>query len=87
MVEAGVIGGDAGVPVVLDRIMQKEIRILGARSKGYQAVASAMSIAESGKYPLDQIVTREYPLADAAKALQIAAGETGERPLKVTLKP
>jgi len=87
VVEAGLIGGDAQVPVILDRFVQKEIRVQGARSKGYQATAAAVSIAESGRYPLEEMVTAEYSLSDCERALQMAAGEGDGRPLKVVLKP
>lgn len=87
VVEAGLTGGSREVSIILDRIMQKEIRVQGARSKGYQASAIAVAIAESGRYPLDQIVTAEYPLSDCEKALKMAAGESGASPLKVVLRP
>jgi threonine dehydrogenase-like Zn-dependent dehydrogenase len=87
VVEAGLIGGNTEVPIILDRIMQKEIRLQGARSKGYQATAAAVSIAESGKYPLDRIVTAEFPLMECARAIETAAGKDNLKPLKVVLVP
>jgi alcohol dehydrogenase len=87
IVEAGLIGGNASVPFALDRMVQKELRLQGARSKGYQATAAAVSIVESGKYPLGEMVTAEYPLSECATAMRVAAGETGAKPLKVMLKP
>lgn len=87
VVLAGLTGGNIKAPVILDRIEQKEIRIQGVRNKGYEATAIAVSLVESDKYPLEQIVTAEYPLSDCEKALQIAAGEGPIRPLKVVLKP
>jgi len=87
VVEAGLIGGDAQVPVILDRFVQKEIRVQGARSKGYQATVAAVSIAESGRYPLEEMVTAEHSLSDCEHALRMAAGEGDGRPLKVVLEP
>ena len=87
IVEAGLIGGNTEVPIILDRIMQKEIKLQGARSKGYQATSAAISIAESGKYPLDQMVTAEFPLTDCATALETAAGKKNVKPIKVVLIP
>jgi len=87
VVEAGLIGGNTEVPIILDRIMQKEIRLQGARSKGYQATAAAVAIAESGKYPLEQIVTAEFPLTACTQAIETAAGQGGQRPLKVVITP
>lgn len=87
IVEAGLIGGNTEVPIILDHIMQKEIKLQGARSKGYRATAAAIAIAESGKYPLDRIVTAEFPLADCKKAIETAAGKENQKPLKVVLIP
>ncbi len=87
IVEAGLIGGKTTVPFALDTMVQKELRLQGARSKGYQATAAAVSIVESAKYPLVDMVTNEYPLSECAEALRVAAGETGAKPLKVMLKP
>ncbi len=87
IVLAGLIGGDVKVPIILDQIMKKEIKVQGGRSKGYQAIGAAVSLAESGKYPLDQIVTLEYPLKDCASVLQMMAGESEKKPLKVVLNP
>jgi len=87
VVEAGLIGGDAQVPVILDRMVQKEIRVQGALSKGYDGVAAAIAIVESGKYALEEMVTAEYSLSDCERALQMAGGEGDGRPLKVVLNP
>jgi len=87
IIEAGLMGGNAEIPFALDTIVQKEIRLQGARSKGYQATAAAVSIVESGKYPIQEMATDEYPLSECALALQVAAGDRGPRPLKVMIRP
>ncbi len=87
IVEAGLIGGNVEVPFALDLMVQKELRLQGGRSKGYQATAAALSIVESGRYPLGEMVTHEYPLTECAMAIRVAAGEGGEKPLKVVLRP
>ena len=87
IVEAGLIGKDTPVPIILDRIMQKEIRLQGARSKGYVGTSGAIAIAESGRYPLDQMVSAEFPLTECTKAFETAMGKENVRPLKVMLIP
>ena len=87
VVLAGLMGGNREVPVILDRIMQKELKVKGARSKGYQATAAALSIVESKKYPLEKLITAEYRLSDCDEALKRAAGEGGARLLKVVMTP
>ncbi len=87
VVLAGLMGGNREVPVILDRIMQKEINVKGARSKGYQATSAALAIVESNKYPLERLVTAKYRLSDCEEALKKAAGQGGARPLKVVITP
>jgi len=87
IIEAGLIGGDREVPFILDRLAQKEIRIQGARSKGYAATKAAISLVESKRYPVGEMVTHLYPLKDCQEALTVAQGKEGVRPIKVAMIP
>jgi threonine dehydrogenase-like Zn-dependent dehydrogenase len=65
-----------------------QIRLQGVQSKTGQAVAAAIKIIESGKYPLEKIMTRVYPLDDAREALRAMGREIeGFRPVKVAIDP
>lgn len=60
----------------LGRVVGREIRILGtscySRSQKPTDFELALSIAASGKYPLETLVTHQFPLADIAEAFKTA---------------
>lgn len=84
----GLYGTAAQVPLLLDKVVLSEIRLQGVYSHDRNAVGPAIAIVESGRYPLEQMVTHRFALEDAEKALQTAAGEIpGEFPIKAVLIP
>jgi len=84
----GLYGMDKAVPLVLDKIIYKEVRIQGVFSHDFRSVVPAIQLAESRKYPLEKMVTHRFPLEDAEKAVKVAAGEIeGEDPIKVVIVP
>jgi len=84
----GFYGMDQHVPLVLDKIVFKEARLQGVFSHDSQSVVPALRLAESGKYPLEKMVTHRFPLEKAEQAVKVAAGEVeGEDPIKVVIIP
>lgn len=84
----GLYGMDREIPLVLDKIVYKEVRVQGAFSHDFRSVLPAISLAESGKYPLEKMVTHRFPLEEAEKAIRVAGGEIeGEDPIKVVIIP
>lgn len=84
---AGLTGNKA-IPLVVDKIVAKEIRLQGAFSHDIRAVLPAIKIVESCRYPLEEMVTHCYPLEKAELALRVAGGEVPqEEPIKVVIKP
>jgi len=84
----GLYGTATHVPLLLDKVVLNEIRLQGVYSHDLNAVGPAIGIVESGRYPLEKMVTHRFALEDAEKALQTAAGEVpGEQPIKVVLVP
>jgi len=72
----------------LDLVVTKEIRVQGVYSHDSRAVRPAIKMARSGKYPFEELITHTLPLAQAERAVRLAAGEIeGESPLKVVLDP
>jgi alcohol dehydrogenase len=84
----GLYGMDKRIPVVLDKIVYKEVKIHGVFSHDFRSVIPSIQLAESGKYPLEKMVTHRFPLREAEKAVTMAGGEVkGEEPIKVVIVP
>jgi alcohol dehydrogenase len=84
----GLYGMDREIPLVLDKIVYKEVRVQGVFSHDFRSVLPAIKLAESGKYPLEKMVTHRFPLEKAEKAIRVAGGEIeGEDPIKVVIIP
>lgn len=84
----GLYGGNVEVPLLLDKVVFKEITLKGVFSHDYPAVEPAIKIAASGKYPLQDMVTHRLPLEEALQALKLVGGEMpGENAMKVVLDP
>ncbi|KJS22655.1 MAG: hypothetical protein VR72_04745 [Clostridiaceae bacterium BRH_c20a] len=74
VVLAGINGGKT-INIVSDEIAWKEIKIHGAYSYDYQSVLKGIKLAQSHKYPFEEIITHEFGFEDVEKALKMAAGE------------
>ena len=73
-----VLGGGAGQrpsPLMTDRITAEEITIRGVNTHDSPAVKQALSIAESGRYPLDEVVSHRFAVDEAETAIRTVAGE------------
>lgn len=88
IVMPGIYGAGKTVPMILDKIVFKEIKIQGVLSQNVQSVLPAIKLAESGKYPLPKMVTHRFPLEEAERAVRLAGGEAPEEePIKVVIVP
>ncbi len=84
----GLTGTETLTPMSIDKIVMKEIRFQGARSKAATAVLAALKLVESRKYPFEKLVTHRYSLDKAEAALKAAGGELpGVHPVKVVIVP
>lgn len=85
---AGLTGSETLTPLLVDKIVQKEICFQGARSKAAPAVLAALKLVESRKYPFEKFVTHRYPLDKAEEALKACGGDLpGVYPVKVAIVP
>jgi alcohol dehydrogenase len=88
IVMPGIYGANKAIPLVLDKIVFKEIKIQGVLSQDLTSVIPAIKLAESRKYPLTKMITHRFPLAEAEKAVRLAGGEMPEQePIKVVIIP
>ena len=75
IVLAGVKGFKPVPDFISDLVVVKEITIKGAFGVTWPAYESAIRLIESGRVPLQQMHTHEFPLEHAELALQTLAGE------------
>ena len=83
-------GSKGGAPVELpwDELVRKEVRALGVNSHETQAVRAAVQLAETGRYPLERMLTHRLPLALAAEAIELVrSANAADGVVKVALDP
>ncbi len=83
-------GSKGGAPVELpwDQLVAREVRVLGVNSHETQAVRAAVQLAETGRYPLDRMLTHRLPLAQAAEGIELVrTAGASDGVVKVALDP
>lgn len=86
LVLPGLYGPQTQVPLLLDQVVVKELRLLGAYSHDFESVEAALAVARSGRYPLEELISHRFPLERAEEAVRLVGGEApGELPLKVLI--
>lgn len=87
VVLAGTKGGRAVPEFVSDRIVTKELTVMGALGVDWAAYEHAIRLIESGRYPLEKLHTHTLPLAEAERGIRMLSGETGEPAIHIALVP
>jgi alcohol dehydrogenase len=87
-----VLGGlKGGAPVegfVSDRVVLRQLRILGVGGHDHASVQAALEVIASRAFPLERMRTHTLALADAERAVRLVGRETpGEDAIHVTLTP
>lgn len=71
-----------------DRVVLKELTLLGALGVDYDGYDRAVRLIESGKYPLEKMHTHTVPLEEAERAIEMLAGKIpGEEAIHIALVP
>jgi alcohol dehydrogenase len=84
----GLYGATTEVPLLLDRVVLKELKLRGVFSHDAPAVEAAIALAGRDKYPLVEMISHRLPLEKAEDAIKLVGGKVpGETPLKVVLDP
>jgi alcohol dehydrogenase len=84
----GTYGTDTPVPLPLDKVVLKEIRIQGVYSHDLRSVIPAIKLAEGRKYPLERMVTHCFPLQEVERAIRLVGGLVpGETTVKAVVNP
>lgn len=74
VVVPSVTGTKVTTPLVIDKIVFKEIKLVGVLSSDNRTIGKAIKLVESGKYPVERIVSHTFTLDEAEKAVQTAGG-------------
>jgi alcohol dehydrogenase len=84
----GLYGPETKIPLVLDKAILKELKLVGVFSHNFPAVETAIAIAEKKLYPLEEMISHRFPLHQAKEAVELVGGfNNQELPLKVVLDP
>ena len=82
------VKGKAVPDFLTDKVIMKAITIRGVFGVDRAAYAQAIAIIESGRFPLERLHTHDFPLEQAARAVETLAGEIpGEQAVHVAIRP
>jgi threonine dehydrogenase-like Zn-dependent dehydrogenase len=82
------IKGDREIPVRTDLIINRALTVQGAYGVDAKAMAEAIALIESRRYPLEKMHTHTFGLDDTAHAIEVLAGEVpGESAVHVSVHP
>lgn len=88
IVMASSIAGNRLTSLSTNEISRKEIRIQGVWTHSMDSTKQAMRIAETGKYPLEKMISHKFALEEADKAVRSIGRElTDLNPIKVSISP
>jgi threonine dehydrogenase-like Zn-dependent dehydrogenase len=88
IVLAGVKGMKPVPDLVSDKVVLKELSLLGAIGVTWAAYEQAIRLIESRRLPLEKLQTHRFPLAEAERAIRTLAGEVeGEAAVHCALLP
>ncbi|RBY82400.1 alcohol dehydrogenase [Geodermatophilus sp. TF02-6] len=87
VVLAGIKGGRE-IPVNTDLIVNRALTVQGAYGVDAKAMAEAIALIESRRFPLERMHTHTFGLDDTAHAIEVLAGEVpGEQAVHVSVHP
>ena len=75
VVLAGLKHGRAAEGLLPDRIVIKELNVVGALSSGWTAYDTALGLIQDNEADLKQLCTHAYPVGEAEKAVQVLGRE------------
>lgn len=85
---ASSIAGNRLTSINMNEVSRKEIRLQGVWTHSMDSTKQAMRIAESGKYPLEKLISHTFALEEADKAVRSIGREVdGINPIKVSITP
>ena len=88
IVAASVMGEETVVGMPSDKLLFKQVSVRWVYTSTARAVRAAVSLIESARYPLQEMVTHRFRLSEAEQAVRTVAGENPDAyPTKVVIIP
>jgi alcohol dehydrogenase len=88
IVLAGLTGDGTETPMLMDHLVWKEVRLQGAFVADNDAVEATVRLVESSTFPVEQMVTHVFSLAETERCIQAVGGEIpGLYPIKALIRP
>lgn len=79
---------DMSTPIPTNKLVRNEIRFQGVHTSSAEAVVAAVRLVESGKYPIEKMVTHRFSLERAEEAVKTVGREVpGVFPVKAVIVP
>jgi alcohol dehydrogenase len=86
LVLAGLTGSGTTTPMLLDRLVWKELRVQGAFTADSDAITATLALIEASSFPVEDMVSHTFSLDDTARCIE--AVEAGDPlPTKAVIRP
>ncbi len=88
MVLAGLTGDSTVTPMLMDKLVWKEIRLQGAYTADNDATEATLRLLEATQFPVQEMVSHVFPLEETEQCIRAVGGEMPELyPTKALIKP
>jgi len=88
MVLGGLTGDATVTPMLMDKLVWKEICLQGVFTADNDATEAAMRLIEATKFPVQEMVSHIFPLEETERCIRAVGGEIPELyPTKALIKP
>ncbi len=88
LVLAGLTGDTTVTPMLTDKLVWKEIKLQGCFTADNDATEASLRLLEETKFPVQEMVSHVFPLADTEKCIRAVGGEIPEMfPSKALINP
>ncbi|HWO43862.1 MAG TPA: zinc-binding dehydrogenase [Candidatus Eisenbacteria bacterium] len=88
LVLAGLTGDATATPLLLDKLVWSEIKIQGCFTADNDATEAALRFLEATRFPVEQMVSHVFPLAETERCIRAVGGEVPEIfPTKALINP
>jgi alcohol dehydrogenase len=88
LVLAGLTGAETSTSLRLDPVVMRELTVQGAFTADHVALAATLGLLESTGFPVQEMVSHEFPLDETARCIEAVAGDLpGMLPTKAVIRP